>query len=107
MNGPINGKLVLDSNIIINFFNKKIDALPGANETENPPSFIAPRLLPNNAVIQRTVCTTGKGRKGLTAVTHDNPPAFSVFPGLQAAGFLSLRPEVRLPFQKPAINLVQ
>jgi predicted nucleic acid-binding protein len=36
MNGPINGKLVLDSNVVINFFNKKIAALPGANNAENP-----------------------------------------------------------------------
>jgi predicted nucleic acid-binding protein len=41
MNGPINGKLVLDRNIVINRLNKKIAALPGEESAAKPQYIIS------------------------------------------------------------------
>jgi predicted nucleic acid-binding protein len=41
MNGGTNAKLVLDTNIIINFINKNAAILPGTGNTENPQYFVS------------------------------------------------------------------
>ena len=41
MNGLTDTKLVLDSNVVINFINKTIGILPGANSAERPQYFVS------------------------------------------------------------------
>ena len=41
MNGPTDRKLVLDSNVVINFINKTIGTLPGADKAEKPQYFVS------------------------------------------------------------------
>jgi predicted nucleic acid-binding protein len=41
MNGLTDTKLVLDSNVVINFINKTIDTLPGANNEARPEYFVS------------------------------------------------------------------
>jgi predicted nucleic acid-binding protein len=41
MNGLTDTKLVLDSNVVINFINKTIDILPGADNAEKPQYFVS------------------------------------------------------------------